>query len=259
MNGTLSAILGIFIVFLMEILGAGVVFFFKKEIPKGLQRIIFGLSAGVMLAAAIWSLLLPALADVEIRMGNYAFIPIFGVFLMGTGFMLGMGIILRKMQQEKGIDQNMQAKKLFFSMAIHNIPEGLALGFAFGAAFANNIAASYIAVLGLAVGIGIQNLPEGAAVSLPLKAAYGSNAKAFLGGFLCAVIEPIFAFFGYFFAGCMQSLQTWLLAFSAGAIFFVVIDELCPAAKGEETAFPVGSFTAMFGFIVMTALDMLFA
>ncbi len=209
-----------------------------------------------MLAACIWSLFLPSLAEMEKRLGMYAIIPIFSIFLVGAAFMVLLDCLLRRVKLNgESTEQNVQARKLFFSMAVHNIPEGLALGFAFGSVFCANATTALVSVLGLAIGIGIQNIPEGAAVSLPLRASYNSRIKAFRVGLICAGVEPLFALIGYFFANHIQSLQTWLLAFSAGAIFFVSIEELIPAAK-REGEFPIGSLMVAIGFIAMTAMDM---
>ena len=139
-------------------------------------------------------------------------------------------------------------------MTLHNIPEGLAVGFAFGMARMAGIPATYVAALGLALGIGFQNLPEGAAVSLPMKMALKSKHKAFLYGMCSAVVEPIFAVIGYLFIGYLQPVQPWLLAFSAGAMIFVVADELLPQTKLEKDN--LGAWGVMIGFLSMMILDM---
>ena len=250
MNYTLITILGIAFIFLMTTLGAALVYCFKTQMPEKLQSALFGFAAGVMTAASVWSLLLPALAQAELAWGNLAFIPVTIGFLLGGALIVGFDRALNfRKNEECG-----RAKKLFLSVTLHNIPEGLAVGFAFGAAFSLSTPAAYIAALGLAVGVGFQNLPEGAAVSLPMQTALQSKHKAFFYGVLSAVVEPVFAAIGYFFAAYLQVLQPWLLAFSAGAMIFVVSEELLPETK-RDTKSSIGAWGVMLGFALMMILD----
>ena len=247
---TMLTIFGICFIFLTTMLGAALVYCFKTQMPERLQAALFGFAAGVMTAASVWSLLLPALAQAEIAWGNLAFLPVTIGFLLGGALIVGFDRALNFRKNQEGG----RAKKLFLSVTLHNIPEGLAVGFAFGAAFSLATPAAYIAALGLAVGIGVQNLPEGAAVSLPMQTALKSKHKAFLYGALSAVVEPIFAVIGYFFAAYLQALQPWLLAFSAGAMIFVVSEELLPETK-RVTKSSVGAWGVMLGFALMMILD----
>ena len=251
MDGTLFAILSIIIVFLMEVLGASLVYCLKKEVSGIVNTIIFGVSAGVMLASVFFSLLLPSIEKAKNNWGKSGFLWITVAFLLGTALMLATDFVI--CNKEKS--QSAQAKKLFFSMALHNIPEGLALGFAFGAAFSNAIATPYVAILGLAIGIGFQNIPEGAAVALPLKAVYHNSHKAFLYALACAAVEPICGIIGYFCASMLYSLQTWLLAFAAGAILFVTIEELLPMSKEQENGVAWGTIAVICGFWVMAIME----
>lgn len=144
--------------------------------------------------------------------------------------------------------------KMFLAVTIHNIPEGLAVGFAFGAAGALGTDAAYVSALGLALGIAIQNFPEGAAVSLPLKQATGSRGKAFAFGVGSGTVEPVSAVLGYFLAAYLTAAQPWLLAFAAGAMIFVVAEDLIPDAKLD--AHPhLGTWGVMIGFVLMMVLD----
>jgi ZIP family zinc transporter len=253
MNGTILAILGIFVVFLMEVLGVGAAYFFKNEISPIAKSIIFGISAGVMLASAFFSLLIPAITKAQESWGAYAYIWITLAFILGMASILLAGVFF----QAKLESQDLQAKKLLFSMSLHNIPEGLALGFAFGAAFAQQTANSYLSVLGLAIGIGIQNIPEGAAVALPLKTAYKNSFQAFIRGVGCASVELLFGIIGYFGARFLYPIHAWLLAFSAGAVLFVTIDELLPVSKEGERSKSWGSISVLLGALIMSLLDML--
>ncbi len=250
MNFTLLTILGIGFIFLTTSLGAALVYCFKEQMPKKLQAALFGFAAGIMTAAAVWSLLLPALSEAENGWGRLGFIPVTIGFLLGGALIVGFDRALKLGKKE----EHGRAKKLFLSVTLHNIPEGLAVGFAFGAALTAGTAAAYIAALGLAVGVGIQNFPEGAAVSLPMQATLKSKHKAFLCGVFSGGVEPVFAIVGYFFAAYLQILQPWLLAFSAGAMIFVVSEELLPETKRDIKS-SVGAWGVMLGFALMMVLD----
>ena len=251
MNATPVIIFGISFIFFATVLGAAAVYFYKKYIPSRVEAVIFGFAAGVMLAASVWSLLLPALAQAEKEWGRYAFIPIVIGFLSGGILIVALDKLL---SYRKNAIMDGRARRLFLSITLHNIPEGLAVGFAFGAAYAMGTPTSYAVALGLAIGIGIQNLPEGAAVSLPLKNTFGSRRKAFLYGVFSAAAEPIFAVIGFYFSTWLQVLQPWLLDFSAGAMVFVAAEELLPEAKRQGEG-AIGSWGAMLGFAVMMLLD----
>ncbi len=257
MNFTAITVFGIAFIFLTTVLGAALVYCFKKEIPKKLQSVIFGFAAGVMTAASVWSLLLPALEESEKVWGRCAFIPVSIGFLLGGALIVVFERVYTFSKAPNGewgdTPASVRARKLFFSMTLHNIPEGLAVGFAFGAAHLAGTAAAYIAALGLAVGIGCQNLPEGAAVSLPMKTALNSKNKAFVFGVGSALAEPIFAIIGYFFVSYLRVLQPWLLAFSAGAMIFVVAEELLPETKCDGGS--IGAWGVMVGFVLMMVLD----
>ena len=255
MNGWIT-VLGIAFIFFATALGSAAVYCFKGDLPPKLQAAIFGFAAGVMLAASVWSLLLPALSQAENAWGNYALLPVCIGFLLGGALIVGFDRLLHYRKNPTGILSDVRARKLFLSMTLHNIPEGLAVGFAFGGAYALGTTAAYWTALGLAFGIGIQNFPEGAAVSLPIKSAIGSPRKAFLFGAVSAIAEPIFAVIGYFFAAHLQFLQPWLLAFSAGAMIFVVAEELLPEAQ-RSTSSSIGAWGAMVGFVFMMTLDVL--
>lgn len=253
MNFVWITAFGIVFIFAMTTIGSALVFCFQKEIPPRVQAGIFGFSSGVMLAASVWSLLLPALAEGEVGWGRYAFIPV------TIGFLLGGALIYffdKLSQKQRGTTQLLpeeeRAGKLFFSVTIHNIPEGLAVGFAFGAAFVTGSLSACMAAFGLALGMGIQNLPEGAAVSLPMSISTGNKRKGFLYGMLSGAVEPLFAVIGFFFAAKLRATQPWLLSFAAGAMLFVIIEELLPATKEADA---VGVWWTMLGFVLMMILD----
>lgn len=255
-----TTVFGIGFIFLATALGSALVFCFQKEIPPKWNAILLGVASGIMIAASIWSLLLPAIEQASHNWGDFAFIPISVGFIFGGLFLLFLDKIspyLRKRSYRgKEIKRKPMSKatKLFIAVTLHNIPEGLAVGFAFGAAYAIGSTAAYVAALGLALGMGIQNFPEGAAVALPIKAETGKKTKAFLYGAASGAVEPIFAALGFGLAAYLQWLQPWLLAFSAGAMMFVVVEDLIPEANADGSA-TLGAWGLMFGFLIMMILD----
>lgn len=256
MSTTAMVLLGICFIFIMTTLGAVLVFFFKKDISHKTNTLFLGFAAGIMIAASVWSLLIPSIENSN--MGKLSWLPAAVGFIIGGFFLILIDKIVPHMHQsgtEEGPHTSLKkSTKLFLAVTIHNIPEGLAVGFAFGAAATLGENAAYFAALGLAIGIGIQNFPEGAAIALPMKKATGSSKKAFMYGFLSGVVEPIFAVLGYFLAAYISVLQPWLLAFAAGAMIFVVAEDLIPDAKLIEHPH-LGTWGVMVGFVIMMILD----
>jgi ZIP family zinc transporter len=251
-------ILGISFIFFMSTLGASVVYFFKKDISPKVNTIFLGFASGIMIAASIWSLLLPSIEQ-SAHLGKWNFVPAVIGFFLGGLFLILIDKILPHMHKGNNTEEGPKSHlskptKLFLAVMIHNIPEGLAVGFAFGAARLIGTEAAYIAVLGLAIGIGIQNVPEGAAVAVPIKNVTKSRNKAFLLGMASGAVEPVFAIIGYFLAVFIQTLQPWLLAFAAGAMMFVVVEDLIPDAKLEKNPH-LGTWSVMIGFALMMILD----
>ena len=163
--------------------------------------------------------------------------------------------IHKSSDKEEGVKSNLsKTTKLFLAVTIHNVPEGLAVGFAFGGAALIGTKAAFLGALALAIGLGIQNFPEGAALSLPMEAETKNKNKAFLFGAASGVVEPISAVIGYFLATVLTTLQPWLLSFAAGAMIFVVVEDLIPEAKLDEHSH-LGTWAVMIGFVVMMVLD----
>ena len=259
MNNTLITILGFSIIFIMTTLGSSLVFFFKKDISQSVNSMLLGLAGGIMVAASIWSLIIPSIDMSEATFGKFAWFPAATSIIIGGLLLALLDKIVPHMHngthQEEGPRSHFsKSMKLFFAVTLHNIPEGLAVGFAFGAAAVTGDTAAYISALGLAIGIGIQNVPEGAAVSLPMKQVTGSSKKAFLFGMGSGVVEPLSAIVGFFLASHLIMLQPWLLAFSAGAMLFVVAEDLIPDANLSENPH-TGTWGFMIGFIIMMILD----
>ncbi len=259
MSDYVYAIIGISVIFACTTLGALTVFLFKKSISNKLNRIFIGFAAGVMFSASFFSLIKPAL-DTEV-----SYMPTWGVvaisILLGAGFLWGIDKIVPHFHVGENENEGLPSRglsktsKMFLAVTIHNVPEGLSVGIAFGVALANpNNHALLVGALLLALGIGIQNIPEGAVVALPIKGETGSSFKAFLFGTFSGAVEPIAAVIGLFLAMQIQSIMPWALAFAAGCMIYVVGEEMIPEMKGEEhDHFGVWSF--VFGFIVMLILD----
>ncbi len=251
---------GIAFIFISSTLGAALVYCFKGELSPKINAVFLGLASGIMLAASVWSLILPALAQAEGSWQRYAVLPVSVGFFLGALFLWSFEKlpIFSNKKREK-TSQKVQARRLFLAVTLHNIPESLAVGFAFGGAWGIGTQAAFLSALGVAIGIGVQNFPEGAAVSLPMRTALQSKNKAFLYGTASGGVEPIFAVLGCLFAAYLQVLQPWLLAFAAGAMVFVVARDLLPSLSSAEgqSLTTIGGLGVIIGFILMMLLDVL--
>lgn len=258
-NGILLTIVGFLVIFVATSLGASMVFFFNSVFSGRVNALMLGFAAGVMTAASVWSLLIPSIESVNDTFGVWSWVPAVLGFIVGGLFLMLLDHVIPHIhfgtEQEEGPKTHLHKSiKMFLAVTIHNIPEGLAVGFAFGAASIDGSASAYAAALGLSVGIAIQNLPEGAAVSLPMSQVVRSRSKAFLFGVGSGIVEPIAALLGFMLASQLIALQPWLLAFAAGAMIFVVAEDLIPDAKMEENPH-LGTWGFMAGFAVMMVLD----
>lgn len=251
MNQTLTIVFGFLLPCLMTTLGASLIFFFNKS-SKVLNIITIGLAAGIMMSASIWSLLLPSLENAEITWGNLAALPVVLGFTLGVVFMVLLDLLCTKFFKKNGENDKNKAFKLFTAITIHNIPEGLSVGFAVGTAIATQSA--YVSAFMFALGISLQNFPEGLATALPMYSCLGSRKKAFGLGVLSGLVEPIFACAGFFLAASLSSLLPWLLAFSAGAMIYVIIEELLPEIHSQGKC-AWGTIPFVIGFIIMMMLD----
>ena len=247
---------GISFIFLMTTLGSAVAFLLKNDLSKKTQAFVFGLASGIMIASSIWSLLLPALETFSLKFKWLAFLPAVCAFALGGAFLIVLDLVfpfIIKDNKKAGLS-TMKSFRLFLAVTFHNIPEGLAVGFAFGLANAVQSPSAMLGGLGLAFGIGIQNFPEGMAVVLPMKTAIKSRKKAFIWGVCSGVVEPIFAVLGCILAFKLQPLQPWLLSASAGAMIFVTVGDLIPDTKISDES-KIGAVGVMLGFMFMMALD----
>lgn len=244
-------------------LGASIVFFFKS-IHKEVLNAMLGFAAGVMIAASFWSLLAPGIELAE-QLGQVAYITASLGFLAGGLFLYGVDKILphlhigEETHQAEGIKTSWQRSVLLVSaITLHNIPEGLAVGVAFGAVASGLSAGGTLTgAIALAIGIGLQNFPEGAAVSIPLRREGFSRMKAFLYGQASGIVEPIAGMLGAFAVMQMQSILPFALSFAAGAMIYVVVEELIPEAQRETggSKTDIATLGALVGFTVMMMLD----
>lgn len=226
----------------MTAAGAAVVFFFSKDIPDKVHRTFLGFAAGVMIAASIWSLLIPSLEQ-SAAYGNSNWIPTAFGFLLGAFLLFLFSKLFdltaqKKVSDLRSLELLRKNALLIFAVTLHNIPEGMAVGLAWPLAF----------------GIGIQNFPEGAAIALPLRKYGFSKFKAFLLGSLTGIVEPVFGILAAMLVSKVQCIMPWLLSFSAGAMFYVSLEELIPEAHKKEK-FPIGTSSFILGFLLMMLLD----
>jgi len=243
-------------------LGASLVFLFK-DISKKVLNGMLGFAVGVMIAASYWSLLAPAI-EMAKQSITPAWIPVAAGFLSGGAFLYGIDKILphlrlsQPVEQAEGIKTSWQRSILLvLAITLHNIPEGLAVGVAFGAVASNLPSASLVGAVALAIGIGIKNFPEGAAVSIPLRREGFSRLKSFLYGQASGIVEPIAGVIGAYAAIAMGSILPYALSFAAGALIFVVVEELIPESQQDSNTSntDIATIGAMIGFVLMMILD----
>lgn len=244
--------------FLGTSLGAGCVFFIKSGLNRTVQRSLTGFAAGVMVAASVWSLLVPAMEQ-SADMGRLAFLPAVTGFWLGILFLLVLDRAIPHLHQGASQPEGPHARlkrttMLVLAVTLHNIPEGMAVGVSFALAAQSGDTALLTASTALAIGIGIQNFPEGAAISLPLYQEGMSKGKAFLIGAASGIVEPIFALLTVLVAGTVQLVLPWLLSFAAGAMLYVVVEELIPEANLSQGGHS-GTLGVMAGFLLMMILD----
>lgn len=246
------------------IFGSAFVFFFKKVNQKLLDSMM-GFAAGVMIAASFWSLLNPSLEYAENSYGDWNWFPAAIGFLAGGFFIRVVDYLVPHLHLDKtnvneaeGVIKSKGLSKsmlLFLAITIHNIPEGLAIGVAFGAiSSVAETSTALMGALGLAIGIGLQNVPEGSALSMPIRGEGASRKKAFWYGAMSAVVEPVAAVIGAVFVMSMTAVLPYALAFAAGAMIFVVVEELIPESQSNGNT-DIATLSLMVGFVIMMVLD----
>ena len=253
-----DAFWGILIPFLGTSLGAGCVFFLKKSLSDGIQRALTGFAAGVMVAASVWSLLIPAMEQAA-DLGRLAFFPAAAGFWLGVLFLLLLDHLIphlhqNSLQAEGPKSQLQRTTMMVLAVTLHNIPEGMAVGVVYAGYLAGTTQITAAGALVLSLGIAIQNFPEGAIISMPLRAEGMKKGRAFWGGVLSGIVEPIGAVLTILAAGIVVPALPYLLSFAAGAMLYVVVEELIPEmSQGQHSN--VGTVFFAVGFSVMMVLD----
>lgn len=248
--------IGILIPFFGTLIGSLTVFFMKNNLNKKVEKVLLGFASGVMIAASVWSLLLPAI-DMSEEQGKIAWLPPVVGFFIGIIFLLIIDIAIKYIEGDniKGIKLNFNKRTmLILAVTLHNIPEGMAVGVGFAGVLANNSGITMASAFALAIGIAIQNFPEGAIISMPLKSGGMSKRKSFIYGTLSGIVEPIFAFITLLLTNMVVPLLPYLLSFAAGAMIYVVVDELIPESQNGERSF-LGIMGVTIGFLLMMVLD----
>ena len=253
-----DAFWGILIPFLGTSLGAGCVFFLKNSLRDGIQRALTGFAAGVMVAASVWSLLIPAMEQAA-DLGRLAFFPAAVGFWLGILFLLLLDHLIphlhqNSLQAEGPKSQLQRTTMMVLAVTLHNIPEGMAVGVVYAGYLAGTAQITAAGALALSLGIAIQNFPEGAIISMPLRAEGMKKGRAFWGGVLSGIVEPIGAVLTILAAGIVVPALPYLLSFAAGAMLYVVVEELIPEmSQGQHSN--VGTVLFVVGFSVMMVLD----
>lgn len=252
-----AMVLGVMIPFIGTSLGAACVFLLRKSIKPEVQKGLLGFAAGVMVAASVWSLLIPAM-DMSEHLGKMAFFPAAIGFTIGIGFLLAIDKLVPHLHMDKKEPEGphtvlKKSTMMMLAVTIHNIPEGASVGIVLAAAASKDTMITAAAAMVLSIGIAVQNFPEGAIISLPMREEAGKG-KAFLYGVLSGVVEPIAAVITIFLSAYVEGILPYMLAFAAGAMIYVVVEELIPeAAEGEQS--DIGTIGFAVGFLLMMIMD----
>ena len=250
--------IGLLIPFLGTALGAACVFFMRRALSQGIQKALSGFAAGVMVAASIWSLLIPAMEQVA-HLGSWAFLPAFVGFWLGIAFLLVLDHVIPHLHRNASKAEGPRSKlarttMMVLAVTLHNIPEGMAVGVVYAGLRSGSAQITAGGALALALGIAIQNFPEGAIISMPLHAEGMGKGRSFLYGVLSGAVEPVFGLLTVLAAGLIVPAMPYLLSFAAGAMIYVVVEELIPdMAAGQHSH--VGVLLFAVGFSLMMALD----
>lgn len=250
--------IALLIPFLGTIFGSAFVFFMKRDMNPQLQKTLLGFASGVMVAASVWSLLIPSM-DLCADMGKFAVVPALIGFLGGIGFLLLLDNITPHLHIGDAKPEGPRSKlsrttMLALAVTIHNLPEGMAVGVAIAGTLQEGVHITMAGAMALSLGIAIQNIPEGAIISMPMRAAGNSKFKSFMLGSLSGAVEPIGGIVVVLLASIMTPILPYMLAFAAGAMFFVVVEELIPeASEGEHSN--MGTIGFALGFALMMTLD----
>ena len=250
--------IGLLIPFLGTTLGSAMVFFMKNSMDKKVEKILLGFASGVMMAASVWSLIIPAI-DMAEEQGKISWVPAAIGFMFGILFLLILDTLIPHLHLDSDKQEGIKAKlkkttMMVLAVTLHNIPEGMAVGVTFAGALIGNTGITMAGSFVLAIGIAIQNFPEGAIISMPLKSEGMSKGKAFLYGTLSGVVEPIGAIITICLTNLVVPILPYLLSFAAGAMIYVVVEELIPELQAGEHS-NIGTIGVAIGFVIMMILD----
>lgn len=250
--------IGLLIPFFGTVLGSGMVIFMKDKMDQRVEKALLGFASGVMIAASIWSLLLPSIEMSE-QQGVIGWIPAAVGFMLGILFLLLLDTVVPHLHletdQPEGIPASLKkTTMLVLAVTLHNIPEGMAVGVVFAGVLAGNTGISLAGAFALSIGIAIQNFPEGAIISMPLKSEGLSKTRAFLDGAASGVVEPIAALLTILLTGLITPVLPYLLSFAAGSMIYVVVEELIPESQAGEHS-NIGTIGVSIGFVLMMILD----
>ena len=253
-----NIVIGLLIPFLGTTLGSAMVFLMKNKMNKKVQKLLLGFASGVMIAASIWSLITPSIEMAE-EQGIVSWIPAAIGFLFGIIFLLVLDSIIPHLHLNSKKPEGIKAKlknttMMVLAVTLHNIPEGMAVGVVFAGVLAQNTTITLAGAFALSIGIAIQNFPEGAIISMPLKNEGMSKPKAFLYGTLSGIVEPIGAIITILLTGIVTPILPYLLSFAAGAMIYVVVEELIPESQAGEHS-NIGTIGVAIGFVIMMILD----
>ena len=248
--------LGIIIPLIGTVLGSAMVFFMKNTINKNIEKLLIGLSSGIMIAASIWSLLIPSYEMSKEGITNPYIPPIIG-FLIGIIFLFITSKTIKKLTFKKIDNKFKKTLIMVLAITLHNIPEGMAVGVVFSGLLTNNTLITLASAYSLSIGISIQNFPEGSIVSIPLKNNGISKRKSFLYGSLSGIVEPISAIITLLLTSTITKILPYLLSFAAGAMIYVVLYELIPEIKQGKNKY-IGILGILLGFLIMMSLDIIF-
>lgn len=254
----MNIVWGLLIPFLGTTLGAAMVFFMKNTMNKKIEKLLLGFASGVMIAASIWSLIIPSI-DMAEEQGMIAWIPAAIGFILGVGFLLVLDSLVPHLHLETDKPEGIKSKlrnttMLVLAVTLHNIPEGMAVGVVFAGVLAQNTGITLAGAFALSIGIAIQNFPEGAIISMPLKSEGISKTRAFIYGTLSGIVEPIGAIITILLTNAVVPILPYILAFAAGAMIYVVVEELIPESQAGEHS-NIGTIGVAIGFVVMMILD----
>lgn len=254
----MNTTVGLLIPFLGTTLGAAMVFLLKNEMDKKLEKLLLGFASGVMIAASVWSLIMPAI-DMAEEQGKVAWLPPAIGFLLGIAFLLLLDTIIPHLHLDTNQPEGPESKlkkttMLVLAVTLHNLPEGMAVGVVFAGAIAGNSGITMAGAIALAIGIAIQNFPEGAIISMPLKSEGVSKPRAFIYGMLSGIVEPIGAVITILLTSIVTPVLPYILSFAAGAMIYVVVEELIPESQSGDHS-NIGTIGVAIGFTIMMILD----